>query len=406
MNTLLKAIHTFLSRCAIFFIHIYQKTLSPDTWPLRFRLAWRVCSHEPHCSKYSKECFQRYSFFTWLHYTIERVSTCYPSNNKNYDPSSFSVVFFSGAPIGNVFLKWLTQDTRCDVVWVVTMPDAARGRWMHMKENTVAASAKDLGIDPSNILKPHSLKASSKTWWDEAKHCISWLEEKQPDFIVVVAYGKIIPQQILDIPRIAPINVHGSLLPAYRGASPLQSVFLDKEKKTWITIMLMHAELDAGDSIKTLDVPLPFSWTVIELINEFERIWPTFLQDTLWEYTKWRVQSSPQDHTKATFTSKLKKEDALIHISTDSIQDVYAKYRAYAMWPKVYFMHNNKRVLIEQLVIEEKDYINQKELPIYTPHKDQTYTLHPSIRILLVKPEGKKSMSWWDFARWYIANNK
>jgi methionyl-tRNA formyltransferase len=58
------------------------------------------------------------------------------------------------------------------------------------------------------------------------------LEEKQPDFIVVVAYGKIIPQQILDIPRIAPINVHGSLLPAYRGASPLQSVFLDKEKKT------------------------------------------------------------------------------------------------------------------------------------------------------------------------------
>jgi methionyl-tRNA formyltransferase len=84
----------------------------------------------------------------------------------------------------------------------------------------------------------------------------------------------------------------------------------------------------------------------------------------------------------------------LIHISTDSIQDVYAKYRAYAMWPKVYFMHNNKRVLIEQLVIEEKDYINQKELPIYTPHKDQTYTLHPSIRILLVKPEGKKSMSW------------
>jgi len=401
MKKLLSAIYSFLSTCAIFLIDIYQKTLSPDKWILRLWLAGRVCSHTPHCSEYAKQCFQRYNFFTWLHYTIERVTTCIPSQEKQYDPSSVSIVFFSGAPIGEIFLEWLIEDKRYDVVWVITMPDAPRGRWMKVQENSVAMHAKTLWIDSSDIIKPHSLKSRSKKWWHEANACITWLEEKQPDYIVVVAYGKIIPQHILDIPNIAPINVHGSLLPKYRGASPLQSVFLDMQQKTWITIMLMHAELDAGDSIQTLSVPLPFSWTVNNLIDEFERVWPWFLQDTLWEFTKWRLQAVPQDHTQATFTSKLKKEDALVDIYSDSLQDIYAKYRAYAMWPKVYFMVDKKRIGIEKIIVDEHVYVWQKDLPLYIS-KDGTYELHPSITTLLVKPQGKKSMDWADFVRGYI----
>ncbi|USN56394.1 MAG: hypothetical protein H6766_05005 [Candidatus Peribacteria bacterium] len=95
--------------------------------------------------------------------------------------------------------------------------------------------------EKSFISTPNSLRLDSKKYADEAAQFQSWLEEKKPDLLVVIAYGKIIPQHILDIPAIAPINVHGSLLPKYRGASPIQSVLLNDEKETGITIMRMDA---------------------------------------------------------------------------------------------------------------------------------------------------------------------
>jgi methionyl-tRNA formyltransferase len=116
---------------------------------------------------------------------------------------------------------------------------------------------------------------------EEAKEFAERLKEKNPDLLVVIAYGKIIPQAILDIPKVAPINIHGSLLPKYRGASPIQSTLLNNDKETGITIMKMDATMDTGNMIDILRFRIPFQWTTKELIDEMKKIGPKFLNETL-----------------------------------------------------------------------------------------------------------------------------
>ncbi|MEI7919296.1 MAG: formyltransferase family protein [bacterium] len=107
---------------------------------------------------------------------------------------------------------------------------------------------------------------------EEGRQFAERLKEKNPDFLVVIAYGKIIPQSILDIPNIAPINIHGSLLPKYRGASPIQSTLLNNDKETGITIMKMDATMDTGNMIDILRFRIPFTRTTKELIEEMQKI--------------------------------------------------------------------------------------------------------------------------------------
>ena len=111
-----------------------------------------------------------------------------------------------------------------------------------MRTNIIKKTAKDLDIH--DIQQPHSLRLTSKKYADEAKETAERLEHLEADFLIVVAYGYILPVHILDAARIAPINVHGSILPAYRGASPIQAVFLHQEQKSGITIMLMSEGMD------------------------------------------------------------------------------------------------------------------------------------------------------------------
>jgi len=118
------------------------------------------------------------------------------------------------------------------------MPDAPSGRGMEMHENVVKVESKKYQVQTDFIMTPTKLNPEKS---EEGKQFAERLKAKKPDFVVVIAYGKIIPQAILDVPTIAPINVHGSLLPKYRGASPLQSAFLDNEQETGITIMKMNA---------------------------------------------------------------------------------------------------------------------------------------------------------------------
>jgi methionyl-tRNA formyltransferase len=113
----------------------------------------------------------------------------------------------------------------------VTNPDEPSGRGMKMQSNIIKTLAQQLDIPDDHIYTPESLRLDSKKYADQAYHIYTSLVDLAPDYIIVIAYGKIIPQHILDIPRIAPINIHGSLLPRYRGASPIQSVFLDHEHR-------------------------------------------------------------------------------------------------------------------------------------------------------------------------------
>ena len=245
---------------------------------------------------------------------------------------------------------------------------------------------------------------------EEGKAFGERIKEKQPDMLVVIAYGKIIPQAILDIPRIAPINVHGSLLPKYRGASPIQSTLLNNDKETWITIMKMDATMDTGNIIDMIKFTIPFQRTTKELIGEMKKIGPKFLNTTLRKYGKKLLGEVVQSEHQATYCGKIEKESWLINPRTESLETIYNKYRAFSLWPKIYFMlpplikegdHDSgggfKRVIIESLKLNESVYNSNEEAPIF-----QDKNLNPAILDIQLKPEGKKAMNWKEFLNGYM----
>jgi methionyl-tRNA formyltransferase len=182
-----------------------------------------------------------------------------------------------------------------------------------------------------------------------------------------VAYGNLIPQNILDIPKIAPINIHGSLLPAYRGASPLQTVFLDGLTETGITLMKMEAGLDSGPMIDKQIFKLGFSDTVADLIQRVKDHTPRWSLDSIDNYVHGELEEETQDDLLVTHCGKIEKEDGLLDIENDTLEYIYRKYKAYYLWPKTFMKLKVKNdelrnITIDELVIDED---------IYNDHKDK-----------------------------------
>lgn len=231
---------------------------------------------------------------------------------------------------------------------------------------------------------------------EEGKQFTEWLKSKDADFFVVIAYGKIMPQAILDIPKLGPINVHPSLLPKFRGASPIISALLNNETMTGITIMYMNDKMDEGDEIAKIAFSVDFSWNEADLSKKMEQIWPEFLCNTLWDFGKEHLTRKPQDHTHATHATKFTKEDGKVDPRNDTLQIIYNKYRAFYRRPKIFFIYNEKRVIIESLVLDQK---------LFEPNAsmvDENNALHSSIIECIAKPEWKKEMKWSDFVRGYM----
>ncbi len=405
---MLKKLNEYLALPLLGLIRLYQWTLSPDKGLPSLWLKWKVCLHHPHCSQYSIDVLKRYGFVPGVAYALDRVISCNPmsvrkyptfDSQKAYDPPFYRVVFFSWSPLGEPFLKQLFDDPRFEIVWVVSMPPKPVWRGQKVRPNTVAQYAKKLWI--SNIQTP------SKLWLkaSEGMQFYSWLKKLDPDFLVVVAYGKIIPKHILDAAKIAPINVHWSLLPKYRWASPLQQVFLDQETKTGITVMKMNEKMDEWEILDKLEVAIPFDWTVEDLINWIKQYWPKFLADTLRNYAKWEIKSVVQNNTEATYTSKISKEDGQIDPWTLPLNKIYAKYRAYKIWPWIWFLldgdfvHKDLLVKVEKLEVDQNEFEKYKDLPLIVDKIQGK--LNPAISLLRVKPAGRSSMDFEDFKRWY-----
>ena len=406
-----KKIDKILTFLTIFLLKIRQKTFSPDRWLLSPILRWKVCVHRPHCSQYCIDALKRFWFFEWIKYCFYRVIDCHPFWKENkffiwgkvYDPTMYKVVFFSSAQIWVPFLEKFLDDKRFEVVWVVTTPPKPAWRWLKLTPTPVQKFVENIWKNVENFLKtPVKLK-----WNDEFK---KWLKELDPDFIVVISYWKIIPKEILEIPKIAPINVHWSLLPKYRWASPIQSVLLDWEDQTWITIMKMNEKLDEWDIIKQLKFNIPFDWTAKEIIDKMIQVGPQFLVDTIFEYAKWEVKEIPQNHNEATYCKKIKKEDWKINPLNDNLDLIYRKYRAFILWPWIYF--NNlfewqggkcKLFKITYLKLDKNKFTNFKNKPLFLLDSWRI-VLNPSVVEIKIRPEGKKDLSFGEFIRWYIKN--
>jgi methionyl-tRNA formyltransferase len=201
------------------------------------------------------------------------------------------------------------------------------------------------------------------------------------DLFIIAAYGKIIPKEILDIPKYGTLNVHPSLLPKYRGPSPIQSFILSGEKETGVTIMLTDEQMDHGPIITKSEIRSTKSETYKELGEKLAKLGGKLLVETIPKWINGEIKPQEQDHLKATFTKKITKEDGLINLEIDSPEIIDRKVRAFTPWPGVYFFINGKRLIITKAELADS-----------------------GLKIERVKPEGKNEMDFEDFLRGYKGN--
>jgi methionyl-tRNA formyltransferase len=230
------------------------------------------------------------------------------------------IIFMGTAELSCASLEKLSREKIFSVVAVVTQPDKPKGRELKLTPSPVKILAEKLNLP---VLQP--LKAREEKF-------ISELRELKPDLIVVVAYGQILPQSILDLPRFGCVNVHTSLLPKYRGAAPIQWAIADGEPETGVTIMKMDAGLDTGPILSTRRTPiLPTDDSQI-LHDRLAQLGAELLVETIPDFVAGKISPQPQPNEGSTYAAKIKKEDGQIDWTLPA-QKIWNRLRAFTPWP-------------------------------------------------------------------------
>jgi methionyl-tRNA formyltransferase len=229
------------------------------------------------------------------------------------------IVFFGTPSFALPTLQSLL-DGREQVVGIVTQPDREKGRGRRV----VLSPVKELALRYDLItLQPERAKEGA---FQEA------LKNLQPDVMVVVAYGQILPKSVLSIPKYGAVNVHASLLPKYRGAAPIAWAILNGEKVTGVTTMLLDEGMDTGDILLQTEVPIGDDDTCETLHDRLASSGAQLLLETLEKMKVGNIRSFPQDHSKATYAPPLKKEDGHINWKKEA-KEVDRHIRAFNPWP-------------------------------------------------------------------------
>ena len=230
-------------------------------------------------------------------------------------------VFLGTAELACRSLQGLAESPRFDVLGVVSQPDKAKGRQMRMVPTAVKQTASQLQIP---VWQPPRLRKDGDL--------IARLASLNLDVIVVAAYGQLLPDSILQIPRHGCVNVHTSLLPKYRGAAPIHWAVLNGETTTGITIMKMDSGMDTGDIISQQSTRIGTDETSGQLHDRLAALGAGFLVETLPLYLGGEKKTYPQDPNKATHARKLTKEDAAVDWKRPAIE-LYNQIRGLNPWP-------------------------------------------------------------------------
>jgi len=282
-------------------------------------------------------------------------------------------IIFMGTPdYAEAILKQILKTKDMKVVAVYTQPDKPVGRKKVMTPPVVKTLAEEEGI---KVYQPTRLR-------DE--ETVKELLEIECDYIVVAAYGQILPKEVLNH---APcINLHASILPHYRGASPIQQSLLNGDTKTGVTAMLMDIGLDTGDILKIDEVDIPKDMLVGELFDKLTDVASSLTIDTLKNFEK--ITPIKQDNSKATHCSKVSKKDGLV-VFNDA-KTVYNKYRAYTPWPGVYLESGLK---LKDIKLEDETSNNDAGKILKIDNDSIVVGCSKgSIRVFRVQPQSKKEM--------------
>jgi methionyl-tRNA formyltransferase len=296
------------------------------------------------------------------------------------------LLFIGTADIGAPLLRALSTDKRFEVKLVVSQPDKPAGRKLELQPTAIKAEALKLGLpvfQPEKINTPEALAE---------------LRKQKPEMVVLMAYGKILKKELLDLPPMGCINVHASLLPRHRGASPIQFCLLSGDQKTGISIMRMEEGMDTGPAYAKFDFTISNEDNAETVWEKIATLTAEKTPDVLISIAEGKLEPKPQDDSKATFCSKIEKEDGLIDWSEPS-ETIARKVRAYAGWPGTYTFWDGKRIKV--LKADASDISYAHKLGTVTFEKEQVRVTAGEGEIILkvVQMEGKKAQPIGEFIK-------
>jgi len=280
-----------------------------------------------------------------------------------------------------------------EVVAVYTQTDKPAGRGRAPVSSAVKKAAQALKIP---VLQPASLKGAD---------VVEQLAGFRPDVIVVAAYGQILPQQVLDIPRHGCINIHPSLLPKYRGASPVAAAILAGDEFAGVSIMLMDRGLDTGPILSRAMISISVQDTTESVTAKLSQVAARMLQDTLVGWVRGEIVPQPQNEDEATYSPQISKEDGEIDWGLPAIE-IWRRVRAYYPWPGCYTRWQGKQLkIIEAVPLPAEKTIEAGRAVALTPAEGKAeaafgvQTGEGILGVVRVQMEGKRAMSAAEFLR-------
>lgn len=280
-------------------------------------------------------------------------------------------------------------DSRHDLVGVYTQPDKPSGRGRKMNSPAVKLFAKDLGFD---VYQPSSLK--------DPKTCQE-ISELKPSLIIVAAYGKLIPKELLSIPQYGCWNLHPSLLPEYRGPSPVVSAILDGKTSTGVTLMQMDEGLDTGPIIDQEKLKLNITGSAKEFTEKLFAMGGELLIKNLPNLINGNMILRQQTNSLATTTKLVKKSDGLINWK-DTAEHIIRMERAYRNWPGIYTKWKNKTIQILEIKNIKSDQVYESPGKVEKlENKLIVQTAKGGVIISKLKMEGKREVDSLDFISGY-----
>lgn len=299
-------------------------------------------------------------------------------------------IFFFGSSDFSLFAlqsfleKW--QNNNLDIT-VITLPPQKTGRGLKLTEPKIKKFAQKLSL---KVLQPEKLD----------KKLGKQIKEKG-DLIIVASYGKILPEYIFTAPKYGSLNIHPSLLPKYRGPSPIQYAILNGEKKTGVTIALINENIDAGDILAQEKIKIEKNDTFKTLEEKLAKLGGKLIATIIPLFLENKITPLPQNHLKATYTYKIKKEDGLLDFNKPALY-LERMIRAFYPWPGCFTYFNNKLLKIIEAEVSDKNY-NKKPGTLFVVNKKPAFQTSAGILVCnKVQPEGKKIISGEDFVRGYL----
>jgi methionyl-tRNA formyltransferase len=271
---------------------------------------------------------------------------------------------------------------------VLTQPDRPRGRGLDLAHSPVKARALELGLP---VIQPEAIKQN-----EELR---SQLGAIHPDAIIVVGYGRIIPQWMIDLPRFGNINLHASLLPKYRGAAPIQWAIARGESMTGVTTMRIDAGLDTGDILLQKEVPITSDDTAETLGPRLAAIGAELKVETLYGLSAGAVNPRHQDNRQATLAPILRKEDGRIDFQFTA-QDICNRLRGFQPWPGAFTSFRKKNLHVWAGRVTENE-LASGELAIRDDRLIVGCGQGTALELIALQPEGKKRMTARDFLHGY-----